>query len=79
MMKSLILRERFKKLPIKESHKILKLKGTVEINELSVGMVRLRWFFSRSKLVRVKARSGAQVCNFPAQAKMGAYFCVYRR
>ena len=45
MMKSLILRERFKKLPIKESHKILKLKGTLEINELSVGVVGLRCFF----------------------------------
>lgn len=71
-MKSLTLRERFKKLPIKESHKILKLKGTLEINELSIGVVRLRWFFSRSKLVRVKAMNKAQVCNFRAQDKMGA-------
>lgn len=71
MMKSLTLRERFKKLPIKESDKILKLKGTLEINELHIGVVRLRWFFSRSKLVRVKARNRAQVCTFLAQDKMG--------
>lgn len=48
-MKPLTLRERFKKLPIKESRKTLKLKGTLEINELNIGAVRLRWFFPKSQ------------------------------
>ena len=39
-MKPLTLRENFKKLPIKESHKILKLEGALEINELKVAVVR---------------------------------------
>lgn len=44
MMKSIILRERLRKLPIKESHKIVKLKGTLKINELNTGIGKLSGF-----------------------------------